>query len=154
MSLTDALKALSDAHGGKALAQAFNALQGHVRQARRAARAQYGTLAQTFMAAMQIWDAQKAEGVPKAERLQGLEKTLKASWPQTRVWKYLCNECMDIGLVYYDCSGGSECGRHKPHLAHTYGRPCFCAKGERFRDKQKPAAEDFKQAGFTKVGKR
>jgi len=154
MSLTDALRALSAAHGGKALAGAFHALQGQVRQTRRAAKAQYGNLAQTFMAAMQIWDAQKAEGVSREGRLAGLEKTLRASWPQAREWKYLCQECGDIGLVSYDCSGRLDCGRHREHLPHSYGRPCFCSKGARFSEKPKPEPADFKQAGLTKVGKR
>lgn len=113
-----------------------------------------GALAQTFMAAMRIWDAEKAEGVPKPERLARLEKTLRACWPFAREWKYLCNECGDLGLVYYECSGGSECGRVNKHLPHTYGRPCFCSKGSRFTAKPKPQADDFKQAGkMTKVGR-
>lgn len=154
MSLTDALKTLSDAHGPRALVAAFNTLQGQVRRARKASANELGTLAQTFTAAMRIWDAQKAEGVSKAERLEGLEKTLRVAWPQAREWKYLCAECGDLGLVYYECGGGSECGRIKKHLPHTYGRPCFCAKGAKFAEKPKPQAEDFKAAGkMVKVGR-
>jgi hypothetical protein len=152
MSLSDALKTLSDAHGPSALARAFGALQGQVRQARRAAKSQYGNLAQTFVAAMRIWDAQKADGVPKAERLAGLEKSLRAAWPQSadpgRFYK--CRECWDVGAIDCQCPGTDHCGRHKPHLPHSYVAPCFCASGVKFKEKPKPSPEDFKSAGRSK----
>jgi hypothetical protein len=155
MSLQDALQTLSNAHGPAELARAFSRLQGHVRSRRQALQRQIGNLAQTYLAAMEIWDTQKREGVPKVERLAGLERTLRAAWPQTREWKYLCNECGDLGLVYYECGGGSECGRVKRHLPHTYGRACHCVRGEKFRAQPKVNPEaDYKQAGFTKVGRR
>lgn len=154
MSLQDALQSLSEAHGPKALLAAFDSLQGRVRRARKAFTQQYGMLAQTYLEAMKIWDADKADGVPREERARRLEKSLRASWPQTREWKFLCNECGDLGLVYYECSGGSECGRMKKHLPHSYGRPCFCSKGAAFKSAPKPEATDYKQAGFSKVGRR
>ena len=150
MSLTDALRSLSEAHGPKALMTAFNALQGTVRRSRRAAKKEIGTLAQTFYAAMEIWDRQKADGVSTADRLAGLEKTLRASWPQTREWKYLCGDCGDIGLIISQCDGGSACGRYKAHLPHSYGSPCWCKAGETYRAQPKPAPEDFKAAGRSK----
>jgi hypothetical protein len=157
VSLSDALKTLSDAHGPSALARAFGALQGQVRQARKASKAQYGNLAQTFVAAMRIWDAQKADGVPKAERLAGLEKSLRAAWPQTREWKYVCHSCEDTGGIFAECPGNDHCGRKNPHLAHSYIAPCFCPKGVRFREKPQAAPEDFKAAGrskpMTRVGR-
>ena len=150
MSLTDALKTLSDAHGAKALIGAFASLQGQVKRARKAAKSQYGTLAQTFTAAMQIWDSQKADGVPKAERLAGLEKSLRAAWPQTRAWKFVCGTCDDVGLMFAECPGNDHCGRQKPHLPHIYGAPCFCSMGVKYRDKPKPEPSDFKAAGRSK----
>jgi hypothetical protein len=152
VNLTDALKTLSDAHGSKALAAAFAAVQGQVRRARRAADKGLGPLAQTFIAAMRIWDQQKADGVRKAERLAGLEKTLRAAWPQAddpgRL--YRCRECWDIGAIACECPGNDHCGRHKPHLAHSYIAPCFCPKGEKFKEKPKPGPEDFTAAGKSK----
>lgn len=156
MSLTDALQTLANAHGPSALAGAFHALQGQVKRARRASRQQFGALAQTFTEAMRIWDAEKAEGVSKTERLARLERTLRAAWPRRRdeAWHYVCVACSDLGLEMFECDGGSTCGRGKPHLPHSYGRPCLCAKGTRYTEKPKADAADYKQAGFTKVGKR
>lgn len=159
MSIADALSALSQAHGSQALASAFRALQGQVRRDRRAKDASRGTLATTYIAAMAIWDAQKADGIPRAERLSGLEKSLRAAWPQTREWKYLCERCSDYGLEILSCQGVTDaiCGEVKPHYAHEFGQPCWCAAGARFREKPKPAPEDFQAAGkskpMTRVGR-
>ena len=155
MSLTDALQALADAHGPKALAQAHAALSGEVRRSRRASRKDLGPLAQTFVEAMRIWDQQKADGVSKEERLAGLEQTLRAAWPFAREWKFLCGGCGDTGLIMRECRGENGfCGRRKAHLPHEYGEPCSCAAGLKFLGKPKAEPTDYKQAGFTKVGKR
>lgn len=139
MTVTDTLKV------------AHNLLRKAVPGKRRRAHAEEGPLAQTFRVAMQIWDQQKAEGVPLAERIAGLEKTLRAAWPQGREWKYLCKTCDDYGLDYDTCDGERPvCGRHKPHLPHAFGRPCWCGAGSQFREKPKPSAEDFAAAGATK----
>ena len=172
MSLQDALQALSAAHGPKALIRAFGALRGEVARARRGAQKQFGTLAQTFAAAMQIWDQQKAEGVPEAERQAGLEKTLRVAWPQVREWKYLCDRCGDTGYEYRHCPE-IHCGRpfklpgQKPddyagracRVPHGYVVPCACEKGQAIRRvlmKTPPPVNldaDYKQAGLTKVGR-
>jgi hypothetical protein len=149
VNIYDELEALSKAHGPAALGAAFRALQGAVRRERRDDKA--GVLARTFRAAMVIWDAQKAEGVSKAERVAGLEKTLRVAWPQTREWKYLCGECRDTGLVIRECDGDPQCGcskKHQPHLPHEYGTACWCSLGAKFR-KPKPEPEDYAQAGRT-----
>lgn len=154
MSLTDALKTLSDAHGPHALVSAFHALQGNVRRLRKASQQQWGNLAQTYQEAMRLWDADKLAGVSRAERIARLEKSLRAAWPPAREWHYFCVACGDTGLELSECGGLSDCGRTKAHLPHTYGRACLCAKGSKFSEKPKPEAADYKSAGFTKVGKR
>lgn len=108
-------------------------------------------LAATYIEAMRLWDLQKAENVPLRTRLAGLERTLRAAWPQTRVWHYLCEQCSDHGLIMYFCKG-SDCGQGRvPHEAHEYGRPCSCVKGARFRDA--PASvNDVQQAGKVRKG--
>jgi hypothetical protein len=96
-----------------------------------------------FVAAMRIWDAQKVDGVPLTERILGLGQTLRAAWPQTREWKYVCDACADYGLVMATCPGDRTCGRERPHLAHDCGRPCWCEAGRVFRAKPtRPTAED------------
>lgn len=105
-----------------------------------------GVLSQTFTAAMELWDHQKAEGVPRDIRLQTLERTLRAAWPQTREWKYLCQNCNDTGLVISFCEGDATCGRDRPHYAHDYGTPCWCSLGAKFKPKPKPGPEDFTAA--------
>lgn len=114
-------------------------------------------LGKTFVAAMQLWDQQKADGVTREDRLICLERTLRAAWPQTREWKFLCQNCRDYGLVIAPCVGDASCGRAKTHLLHDYGTPCWCSAGQRFREKPKPSAEDFTAAGRskpTRVGRR
>lgn len=165
MSLEDALKKLSDAHGSKALSTAFGKLHGEVTRARRAAKAQLGPLASTFIEAMRIWDVQKKDGVSEADRVDGLSKSLRAAWPQAppqEAWtyQYACERCSGYGLETLTCPGDATCGRRKPHLAHDYGTPCWCDAGKRFRAPAKPNPEDFsaagktpKRSGFAKVGR-
>jgi hypothetical protein len=106
-----------------------------------------GKLAAAFREVMLLWDEQKKTGVPFVERMKGLREVLRAVWPQTREWHYLCEVCNDTGLVIQDCPGDSTCGRLKPHLAHEYGTLCRCPKGGRFREKPIVVATDFAQAG-------
>lgn len=133
------------------LASAHRAARRAVLAARRASK--LGPLAQTYTAAMEIWDAEKADGVSLDERLAHLEKTLRVAWPQSREWHYLCASCRDIGLEMLTCSGDASCGRQNAHLPHDYGKPCWCAKGAKFRERPKPTKEDFKAAGKTKMTK-
>ncbi len=129
-------------------------------------------LVQTYWAAMAQWDTQKADGVALADRVAGLSKTLRACWPFTREWKELCGNCSDTGLVMAVCRRGARCdgismridsahdrpskyqrlcARHpESEYEHDYGTPCWCPLGARFREKAKPAAEDFAQAGKLK----
>lgn len=148
------LTELADAHGAKALGDAMAALKGAIRRKRRDQRSAWGMLAETYREAMRIWDAQKAEGVSQRERIAGLEKTLRASWPQVREWKFVCDRCSDTGLEVFDCHGTHACGKTFCPYPHTYGVPCLCPKGARFVPK--PVEADFKAAGktgLTKVGK-
>lgn len=108
-----------------------------------------GQLAETFKEAMRIWDAQKAEGLSRLERLVVLEKTLRAAWPFTREWKFLCPRCDDTGLVMAGCPGDAACGRVKPHLPHDYGTPCWCQKGARFKPKQATETDHLAAIGKT-----
>lgn len=101
-------------------------------------------LAATFVEAMRLWDRQKEEGVSLDARLQGLEKTLRAAWPQRREWKYLCAACNDHGLIISVVDEGEGYG------AYDVGRPCHCAKGDRFRTPTRVDADAFQQAGKTR----
>lgn len=146
MNLQDALQGLSDAHGQGELIRAMARLRGAVRSERRADAAG-GTLAQTFTAAMAIWDQDKANGVTRLDRLIGLDRTLRMAWPVTREWKYMCQSCSDYGLAMSACPGDATCGREKAHNPHEFGTPCWCDAGARYRAKAKPTAEDFTAAG-------
>ena len=133
-----------------ALREAHTLLRRAVPGRRRQAHAEEGPLAASFRVAMEIWQKQQADGVPVVDRLAGLEKTLRAAWPQTREWKYLCRSCADYGLVMGLCPGDRTCGRDRAHLPHEVGTPCWCSRGAAFKPKQKPAAEDFAAAGKSK----
>lgn len=92
----------------------------------------------------------KAQGVGNLDAT--FEAAVRAIWPFTREWHYYCDVCRDVGLEILACPGGDGqgaqafCGRRKQHVAHEFGRPCRCQKGEAFRDKPKAPA-DFAEAG-------
>lgn len=139
-------------------------------RSRRAAHKVDGVLAQTYVAAMHIWDAQKEQGVTIAERQAGLEKSLRAAWPQTREWHYLCVQCDDTGFEFRVCREGARCGRQfklpgshaDDHTGrgncgdtHNYMVPCRCSKGRDIsaglhKQPLPSVASDFTQAGRTK----
>lgn len=148
--LQDALGRLSAAHGPQALAAAYRSVQQAVRRGRKAVTSKLGPFVASMMEAMRLWDEQKAEGGSLEERRAGMERTLRASWPLTREWKYICDACDDYGLRMQDCPGDATCGRKKEHLPHTFGTPCWCAKGIGFRGKPKAVPEDFASAGRSK----
>lgn len=150
MSLEETLDELSKAHGAPALAAAFRRLQVAIKLQRRAASRGLGALAETYRVAVHLWDSEKADGVPLKERVAHLEKTLRAAWPQTREKHFLCVNCSDYGLEIHTCDGErATCRRKDGHLAHEYGKPCWCSVGARFKPKAKPSPEDFSAAGKT-----
>ena len=116
-----------------------------------------GKLAAAIHEAMRYWDEQKVAGVPLEQRLRALEGVIRDVWPFTREWKYLCHDCDDHGLRMADCPGDSTCERVRPHLPHTFGTPCWCSLGTRFRPKPKPDPDDFSAAGrsrpMTRLGR-
>lgn len=107
-------------------------------------------LAEGVLAGIEQWAAQKADGVSLEERRGNLEKTLRAIWPQTRPWKFLCDDCGDTGWQHHHCPT-RHCGRPfslprsnrsglkdytgsstmfcNSKAGHDYVMPCFCAKG-------------------------
>ena len=137
-----ALDALSAARSPFELREAHRSLKRATGHARAADGRVWGNLAATFHEAMRIWDAQRAEGVTLADRIRGMEATLRSCWPQVREWKYLCNSCDDSGAVYET--------RQTPMYAYpvVYVVPCHCSKGARFRARE-PHADDFTAAGKT-----
>lgn len=131
-----------------------------IKSKRKLVQKQLGNLAQTFVESMRIWDEEKADGVPVLERREHLEKTLRAAWPQTRPWKYLCERCSDTGWETRTCTPSTHCGRRQCEPGHDYVQPCVCPKGDGRRQQLSPPAPtlgDFQQAGkrkgFTKVGR-
>lgn len=132
-------------------------LLGFIKKPKKTGARQHGTLSDTVMDAMRLWDEQKAGGVSLADRQRGLFGVLRDAWPQVREWKYLCQNCNDTGLVMAECSGDATCGRVKLHLPHEFGTPCWCSLGSRFKQQSKPTPEDFTQAGRskpTRIGRR
>lgn len=105
------------------------------------------TLGRIFFESMRIWDQLKTSGATFEDRRKSLETVFRAHWPFTREWKFLCSTCDDVGLVIDTCDGDATCGRERRHGPHTFGRPCWCALGAKYREKQKPTAADFADAG-------
>jgi hypothetical protein len=174
------LDALVKAASPAELVQAHRAVSKALIAKRRKLAKSQGALARTFVAAMEQWDAEKAAGVSEADRVAHLQVILRAAWPFTRTWQYLCQRCDDTGLVMAVCRKGARCngistridhhtqqpGKYKRLCAqfpdsdyeHEYGTPCFCEKGARFRPPSLPARSDYTQSGkskpMTKVGRR
>ena len=132
------------------------------------------------MAAIRQRDEQKAAGATAEELTANMEKTLRASWPFTRAWKYCCENCRDTGIAMAVCRAGQRCngvstradsafqdsGKYRRLCAqepesdytHEYGVPCWCSLGNRF-EARKPQGEDFAaatkttQKKFTRFGR-
>ena len=100
-------------------------------------------LAATILEALKQRDAQKQAGALPAELAANLEQTLRASWPVTRAWHYLCERCRDKGWEYFDCPGDRTCGRAHDHGAHEYVRPCTCAAGVERSVTDRPASSRY-----------
>lgn len=136
-TLYEALDALSQAHGAKALIEAHRRLQRSVRRARLPSTTDR-QMADTIMAAVDLRQRLKADGATGAELEAGLEAVVRESWPKFRPepWHYLCANCSDSGLELRICPDGTACGlaNGRPHEhPHTYGVPCFCERGAWFR---------------------
>jgi len=108
-------------------------------------------LAAAITTAITAWHRGTVAGATREEREYALEETLRDVWPYEREWHYLCSACRDTGLVDQVCEPGSRCnGRsttgqtrfcaEHPAYTHTYGTPCACALGARFRPRATPAA--------------
>lgn len=177
-NIADVLDRLAQANTPSDLVEASKALKRSIRGKRKQQAKEWGPLAQTYQAAMQAWDDQKAAGATREELIANLEKTLRAAWPQVRPWQFLCRECGDLGYVFAECTPGTPCGRtfRLPGAAsddytgrgrcapgHSYVRPCeSCEKGQRFlaglMKTPQRGPDDFTQAGkskgFTRMGRR
>ena len=119
------------------------------------------SLGATITEACRIYRDMRAQGQTKAEAVAYLEGVLRQTWPRKRgePWRYLCNECDDTGLRVGECSGDATCGRGKAHGPHSFGAPCWCSLGARFKAKPK-TAEDYESAagktarrGFSRMGR-
>lgn len=181
VNLEDALSQLAQANSQIELLKAHSAAQREIKKQRRKDGKELGPLAQTYMAAMQLWAAQKADGVSHAERVEGLKRTLIAAWPKSQFAPpaNICIECHDVGWLSFACTPERPCGRPfripgsrfddktgsgRCTGNHDYVSPCFCAKGRASAASMQPRAggdgDDFtqstkgkKQRGFSQLGR-
>ena len=89
----------------------------------------------------------RANGADEQAVAMATERSIRAAWPTTREWKFLCQSCDDYGLEMGVCPGDRTCGRDKQHLPHEFGRPCWCGAGAKFRKREPSPDTDFQQAG-------
>jgi hypothetical protein len=108
------------------------------------------TVADSLMDAVRIRRQLLADGQTVEQADRYLEGVLRSMWPRMKPWTYGCSVCSDVGLEMRWCEGLDRplCGRTFPHDGHEYGRPCTCARGVRFRPKER-TPEDFVAAGKT-----
>jgi hypothetical protein len=137
----EALDALSQAHGPRALVEAHRRLQRSVKRTRQASGTER-QMADAIMAAVDVRQRLKADGATGGELENGLALVVKESWPKHRPepWRYLCATCLDSGLELRICHDGQACGlaNGKPHEhPHEYGVPCFCSLGRRFKTRER-----------------
>lgn len=144
--LQAALDELAQAHGPHALAEAFRSTQRAVQRARRKHKEEFGPLATAVMQCIEIRDKMKDDGITGDDLNCGLEGVLRDLWPKphgrTTPWRFNCDTCSDYGYEYFKCAGDETCGRTRPHAAHDYVRPCFCAKGQTMIEKRMPTPDD------------
>jgi len=91
--------------------------------------------------ALTLREQMRADGASQVECDALLEEALRAHWPFTREWKYLCELCQDTGLQL----------ERRPARVYgdalvDVGTPCTCRLGERFKPRRK-ADDDFIAAG-------
>jgi hypothetical protein len=111
-----------------------------------------GLLARTIQEALTVRTTMRHNGASELDIDRGFEQVIRDVWPFTREWKYLCAACQDCGLVITQCPGDDEtCGRQAGHLAHEFGKPCWCPAGGRFRKAPMSPIEDADTAGKTKA---
>lgn len=179
--LPTVLDQLAQATSPQELREKHREVVKQIGKSRRAADRLLGPLAQTYIEAMRIWEAQKADGVSLEDRRLALQASLRAAWPKGRIepWKYLCTRCDDCGWTFHTCTPETPCGRPfklansrggddwtgrgRCTPGHSFVLPCWCEKGQAMRQsvegRPKPQPGDFQQAGkgrsgFTKVGSR
>ena len=98
-------------------------------------------LGASVMEAVRLATKMKADGAFDAERFQVIEATLREFWPNTRVWRYLCKQCLDTGLVIQDGI------TNRLGCVVDEGYPCVCSKGKLFREKPLGGGDDYTKAG-------
>src|SRR3990167_10748643 len=103
------LDQLAEARTPPALIRAHRGVSRAISARRAKAARTQGPLAQTYVAVMEQWDREKAEGVSREDRLQHLETVLRAAWPQGREWKFTCTRCHDTGWADSVCRAGQRC---------------------------------------------
>lgn len=103
------------------------------------------SLATAIEDALKIRATMKMSGATGEELERDFEGVVRAVWPFTREWKYLCASCLDTGLEILICHDGKTCGLakgQKHEAPHEYGVPCWCSKGARFRVKSRQSEDD------------
>lgn len=116
-----------------------------------------------------ICDRMRAAGQSRDEIHAYIEGVLRQVWPYQRAWIYGCDSCDDTGLILKTCTPAHRChgistrsdspkdppGRYRrlcaiePTYTHTYGEPCHCARGDRFRPRARTVDSDLETAAAT-----
>ena len=91
-----------------------------------------GILAQTYVEAIRLMDAQRDQGVSRVERFAGLEQTIRAAWPHPRAWHPLCATCDDTGWAEARCTPPARCQRpfRLPASTNRTGLPDYTGQGQ------------------------
>lgn len=116
-------------------------------------------LSATIMEALTYLGTLRADGATAHDLKAGFERVVRDIWPKpahrTEPWRYECDDCDDTGLIINECRKGQRCpgvstrtdgaretaGKYRRICAtapesdytHSYGVPCFCRRGSRFR---------------------
>ena len=131
-----------------------------------------GTLGATVTEMFRLSRHMREAGSTEGTIAQYIEGVLRTSWPQTREWHYVCDQCRDTGWVEGSCTPGTPCGRafRLPGArlddytgqgqcapSHAFVRPCLCPQGTPHTRAYRGASTDIEQAGrrrgtLTRVG--
>lgn len=92
-----------------------------------------------------LYESMRRNGMTKEQADYALEQHLRSVMTHVQEWKYICEQCDDTGLEILNCPD-VRCQRRAEHGPHTYGVPCRCRKGDRWRDRPQTPDDDLTAA--------
>jgi hypothetical protein len=108
-----------------------------------------GPAAAIMVEAMRDYLQARREGVSQEDGVLGIEAALRDSGLFKTSKFFQCERCDGTGLIHRECPS-YPCQRPPNHAPHTYGEPCECTTGDKWR----PKSDDDKAIGAAAAPRR